>query len=112
MQKDKVLILSILDDISTIKSFANGYDKEKFFNDKLVRAGICMYLIEIGESVKNLSANMRGKFSNIPWKKISGLRDIAAHKYGTINFDIVWDVVQIDLPELEISLNKMVLTIY
>lgn len=101
MHRDRVLLLSILDDIETIKSFLVDYDKDRFLSDKLLRAGVCMYLIEIGESVKNLTQTFKEKYSNVPWKKISGLRDIAAHKYGTVNFDIVWDVAKIDLPELE-----------
>jgi uncharacterized protein with HEPN domain len=37
----------------------------------------------------------------IAWKNIAGLRDVAAHKYHTLNVDVIWLVVQNDIPELE-----------
>ena len=36
----------------------------------------------------------------IPWKRIAGMRDLAAHKYQTLDMVAVWNVVQDRIPEL------------
>jgi uncharacterized protein with HEPN domain len=58
--------------------------------------GICMQLIAIGESLKNLD-KMTGnellpKYPGIDWKKIKGMRDIISHHYFDIDDDLIYDV--------------------
>jgi uncharacterized protein with HEPN domain len=53
-----------------------------------------MTLINIGELVKNLGENIREQHSTIPWRAISGMRDIAAHKYQTLRIDRVWNTIK------------------
>ena len=35
----------------------------------------------IGEAVKNLPTELKKKYSKVPWKKITGTRDILIHEY-------------------------------
>lgn len=62
---------------------------EAFCEDEMLKRAVCMTVINIGELVKNLSDNCRNTHSRnthrgIPWKEITGFRDIAAHKYQTL----------------------------
>ena len=66
-------------------------------------SGICMQLIFIGESVKVIDAkdkNYLGKYPDIPWTAIMGLRDIIAHEYHRIDEEEIYTVVTNDLPML------------
>ena len=38
---------------------------------------------------------------NLPWREIRGMRNRMAHGYFEINLEVVWDTVQLSLPELE-----------
>lgn len=57
---------------------------------------ICMQLITIGESVKNLDKETDKKllsnYSEISWKEVAGIRDIISHHYFDLNAEIVFDV--------------------
>lgn len=58
----------------------------------------------IGEAVKKLPVEVRAEYTDIPWRKIAGLRDILIHEYFGININIIWDVV-----ENKLSLLKKVM---
>jgi uncharacterized protein with HEPN domain len=57
---------------------------------------ICMMLIAIGESCKQLDKHTEGqllpKYPGIDWKGIKGIRDVMSHQYFDINAEIVFSV--------------------
>jgi uncharacterized protein with HEPN domain len=54
----------------------------------------------LGEAVKNLPDSFKTENTGIEWKEIAGMRDKLIHHYFSIDFEIVWDVVQNELPVL------------
>jgi uncharacterized protein with HEPN domain len=57
-----------------------------------------MTLINIGELVKNLTSELKSQHAEIPWRAISGMRDVTAHKYQTLRMEDVWLTVKEDIP--------------
>lgn len=57
---------------------------------------ICMQIIAIGESVKNIDKETDKKllssYPAISWKEVAGLRDIISHHYFDLNAEIIFDV--------------------
>ncbi|MBN2313986.1 MAG: DUF86 domain-containing protein [Sedimentisphaerales bacterium] len=43
----------------------------------------------------------RERLLDIPWSKIVGMRNVLIHSYFGIDLDVVWSVVEDDLPELK-----------
>ncbi len=107
MQRDKIFLLKILEDIRDIESFLKNIAYEKFLSETIIRKAVCMSLINIGESVKSLSRDIRSRYSYVPWKKAAGLRDIVAHKYGTIDFEIIWQTVTVEIPSFKEDIIKL-----
>jgi uncharacterized protein with HEPN domain len=71
----------------------------------------CMYQITIlGEAVKRLSQTFRAQHPGIEWQEIAGMRDKVTHQYDRVDFEIVWEVVQRDIPELLIQLAPLLPT--
>ena len=58
------------------------------------------YLLQIGELARTLSDAFKEAHRDIPWKQIRGLRNMVAHNYGHVDFEIIWSIVQEDIPEL------------
>jgi uncharacterized protein with HEPN domain len=54
----------------------------------------------IGEAAKNLPDDVRSKMPDIEWRKIAGMRDWLSHVYFHVDPDIVWDVVEMKIPQL------------
>ena len=65
-----------------------------------------MSVLNIGELAKTLPQEYKEEHSSIPWKKIAGMRDIAAHGYHIMNDNIIWDVEMHSIPELLEFLEK------
>ena len=83
-----------------IFEFVRDMTLEDFLSNKLVRNAVGMSLINIGELVKALPIEYRNAHPEIPWKRIAGMRDLAAHKYQTLDMVAVWNVIQDRIPEL------------
>ncbi|MCD8267438.1 MAG: DUF86 domain-containing protein [Parabacteroides sp.] len=65
---------------------------------------VCMMLIAIGESLKNLDKVTEKKLlstnPSIPWSDIMGMRDIIAHHYFNIDADQIWWIINHELDPL------------
>ncbi len=101
MSRDEHLLLEdIRESCRKILRFTRGYTKDEFVADDRTFDAVVRNLEVIGEAVKKLPSVFKERYSEVPWKKIAGLRDIVAHEYFGIDEDIVWDIVVSRIPEL------------
>ena len=72
---------------------------------------MCMQLIAIGESLKNLDKVTNGlllpQYPNIEWKRIMGMRDILSHHYFDVDAEIVYNVCIQYVPELSNTIFRV-----
>lgn len=74
---------------------------------------ICMLLIAIGESVKQID-KLTNKiwltsYPEVDWKGVMGMRDIIAHHYFDIDAGIVFEVIKDQLPVVKSTIDRMLL---
>ena len=104
-----IKMLQYCDEIDRTHVFFN-HDVNLFIEpDKgfVYRNAITMPILQIGELAKNFSKDFYTKYNKIPWREVMGMRDVFAHHYGTIDYDIVWETATKEIPELEEYLNKI-----
>jgi uncharacterized protein with HEPN domain len=70
-------------------------------SDSLVFDAVRVRLIEIGEAVEALPAELLANEPDLPWAQIAGMRDRLAHRYFDTSHSILAATVEHDLPELE-----------
>lgn len=61
---------------------------------------VTMIIEQIGEEVKKLPNDFRDRYNKVPWKDISGMRDIIAHNFKNVDKDIIFNTVIYNLPDL------------
>ena len=73
---------------------------------------ICMQLIALGESIKNLdkitNKSLLKNYPEFAWTKAMGMRDILSHHYFDLNNDIVFDVCVNEIPKLKKIVKEII----
>lgn len=116
---DKELVLDILEQIieaievvqerCKFATCENDFMDTKEGQEKL--DSICMKLIAVGESLKNIDKITDKKllisYPQIEWKKIKGIRDFISHHYFDLDAEVIFGICQDHIDDLLVLLKQM-----
>jgi len=103
----KVYVDDVLTSIHKIKVYTKGLSKKRFLGDEKTIDAVVRNLEIIGEAIKKIPENIRSKYPNVEWRKITGLRDILVHEYFGVDAEIIWDIVHNKIPELDNEIQQI-----
>ena len=106
MKDDRVYLQHIFDALNDIATYASA-GRDAFFAERMRQDATLRKLEVIGQAVKNLSEDAKSRRSEIPWKQIAGMRDKVIHDYFGVNLEIVWAVVEKELPRLKHAITAL-----
>jgi uncharacterized protein with HEPN domain len=89
-------------DISAGKSY------DEFLKNELLGKGIVRSLEIIGEATKKLAIEIRISYPQVPWEEMAGMRDVLIHNYFGIDYDVVWNTINKDIPELHAEIKRII----
>ena len=95
--------------IERINEYA-GDDKTKFFESRLIQDAVVRNLQILTESSQRIHASIKTRNPDLPWREMSGFRNILVHDYLGIDLDVIWSVIAHDLPKLAKGLETMLAT--
>jgi len=93
--------------IRRINIYIENLSYEEFLKDLKTEDAVVRNLEIIGEAAKNISEELKRKYSQIPWKDLAGVRDRLIHHYFGVNFDIVWNIAKKELPEIILQVEEI-----
>lgn len=96
-----------LDDIQAALDAIDDHLTRGELSDGLVYDAVRVRLIEIGEAVKGLSADLLATEPDLPWAQIAGMRDRLAHRYFDTSHAIIQGTVDHDLPVLAAAVERL-----
>lgn len=106
--RDPLLLLEdILECSSKISAYLEKVEKSSFMGNGMLQDAVIRNLEIIGEAVKGLPADFRDRHEEIPWRKISALRNILAHAYFGIDNEIIWDLATKEIPLFQNQIRKI-----
>ncbi|MDH4120229.1 MAG: DUF86 domain-containing protein [Deltaproteobacteria bacterium] len=100
MKDDQFYLIHIRECLEWIEKFTSE-GKKGFLSDKKTQDAGLRNIEVIGEAVKHLSSEYRNAHAGIPWKQMAGMRDKLIHEYFGVNLDLVWEVVEKEIPKLK-----------
>src|SRR5690242_8884966 len=97
---DETRLRDMLDTARQAVSFITGKTRADLEKDQYLIGFAAVRAIEIiGEAAGKVTAKTRDQIA-LPWKNIIGMRNRVIHDYNRVDYDIVWDVVTLQIPEL------------
>lgn len=103
---DDVLVSYMLECIDRIRDYSRN-DRSAFFASKLIQDAVARNLQTFAESSQRLSETLKTREPSIPWRDIAGFRNVLVHGYLGLDLEIVWRIVEIDLPVLRDALLRL-----
>jgi uncharacterized protein with HEPN domain len=100
MSRDDAWLLDIAHAARDILDFCGEMDHDAYLADIKTQAAVMQRLMVIGEAAKRLSDAFRQAHPKQPWRQIAGMRDRLIHGYDKVQIDLVWQVVEDDIPAL------------
>ena len=105
---DNSILRKVIRYAGKIIGYTKNTESYDLFKQDMVLVEACVFnLIQIGELSNRLDPAYKNMHPEIPWRSITSLRNRIVHDYEGVNFSLIWDIIQDDLPELIDSLNKL-----
>jgi uncharacterized protein with HEPN domain len=106
--RDATTLLDIVIAGRRIGDFVAGHDLETFGDDLKTQSAVLLQLLIIGEAAKRLSATFREQHAGIPWSDMMRMRDKLIHHYEEVDLELVWRVVDREVPKLLAFLEPLI----
>ena len=100
----------MLVEIDDAIELVQGYDVRSFLDDRRTCKAVAFSIQIMGEAARGISLQFKADHPQVEWAEIVGMRHRNVHEHGSVNFKVVWAVVQEDLPILRASLEETLLT--
>jgi uncharacterized protein with HEPN domain len=102
-----IFLDDILRSIKKIEEYIDGLNYKRFCSDEKSVDAVIRNLEIIGEASKNIPFGVKDKFTQIPWKRMTGLRNLAIHEYFGVDLKIIWEVATKNLPEVKPMIEQI-----
>ena len=103
-----LLLNDICQAIDRIDQYIKNLSFDAFSDDQKSVDAVARNLEIIGEAANRLPVEFKEKYSEIEWYKVVGLRHRIVHEYFGIDLEIIWQILQKDLPELKRKILEIV----
>jgi uncharacterized protein with HEPN domain len=102
-----LLIEDMLERIRRIERSVAGMDHKAFLRNDTTCDAVIRNLTVIGEAANRLPEEFKDRHIDVPWHRIVGLRHRVVHDYFDVDLDLVWAIVETELPLLADQLSHI-----
>ena len=99
--------IDIQDSGNAILEFVKGISFKEFENDRKTYSAVIREFEIIGEAVGKIPDELKQLRPDVEWQDIKDFRNLLIHEYFGIDLEIVWKIIQDDLPSLLDAINEI-----
>lgn len=103
----RLYLMDIVDSGNAINEFVDGLSFEEFCRDRKTLSAVVREFEIIGEAAGKLSDELKRRHSAVEWQDIKDFRNLLIHEYFGVDLEIVWKIIQDDLPVLMDAVRGM-----
>lgn len=108
MERDLQFLLDMLQSAELILTYTAQCSKDEFVANVQLQDSVIRRLLVIAEAARRVSDSARQALPKVSWQEINGMRNRLVHEYDDVNLNIVWDVVQWEIPSLIEELKSQI----
>jgi uncharacterized protein with HEPN domain len=99
-ERTPATLLDMLRAAQLVVEWVQGRTHEDLVRDVFLRSAVERQVQIIGEAARRLDVAFLDAYPNIPWDKIIKSRHILVHDYDDLDYEVIWRIVTVHLPEL------------
>ena len=107
MKDDRLYLIHISECIERVEEYIAGGGKAGFMASTLIQDAVLRNLQTMAESTQRLSDVLKEAHPEVDWYRISGFRNVLVHDYLGVDLEMVWNIVERDLPDLKRTIEAM-----
>lgn len=104
---DIVRVQHMIEAIELIDTFLQHEDYHSYQKDLKLRLAIAKLLENMGEAASKVTTSLQADYPEVEWLKIKDFRNIIAHEYFGLDYDLIWNLIQQKLPQLKAALKTI-----
>ena len=98
MREYRLFLVDSMKAAEDIETFTKDMSFEEFANDDKTISAVLYKFAIMGEATKMLPDQVRAQHPDIPWRSIAGLRDKVIHGYIGVDYELLWETIELKLP--------------
>lgn len=102
------LLHHILDEVNFLIDESESLTEDDFIQDERLTRAFARSIEIIGEASKQVPLEIKKAYPNVEWKAMARMRDRLIHHYFGVDYALVWDTVQEDIPLLKEQVAEII----
>ncbi len=94
----RLYVEDIINSMTLASSFIEGMTFDDFVLDLKTQYAVERAFTILGEAVRHVPESIRIHYPEIPWRNISGMRNVIIHEYPEVILETVWTTVRDRFP--------------
>ncbi len=103
-----VRVRHMLDHAREAVEMTRGRARADLNTDRQLGLALTRLMEIVGEAAARVPEDFRRQHPSIPWQDIADLRNRLIHGYDSVNLDVLWAIIEQDLPPLIAELQTVV----
>lgn len=103
----RLYVQDMIDFAERAVAYTEGLDQRAFTSDERTYDATLRNLVLIGEAATHVPNEVREATPQIKWRQVIAVRNRLVHGYLGLDDDVIWDIIQADVPVLLTELKRL-----